>query len=65
MERGWEWDVVDATKPNAHEAAVLTDVQAQDRTSARLAARRLLARGVGAVVAQAGEEGNLLVWRWR
>jgi ribokinase len=55
--------LVDAIKPNAHEAEALTDIRARDRPSARLAAERLLARGVGAVAVQAGEEGNLLVWR--
>ena len=38
-------------------------VRVQDRPSARTAAQRLLARGVGAVAVQAGADGNLLVWR--
>jgi ribokinase len=55
--------LVDIIKLNAGEANVLTSVRVQDRASARTAAQRLLARGVGAVAVQAGEEGNLLVWR--
>jgi len=60
--------LVDTIKPNASEAEALTGVRVQDRSSARQAAARLLARGVGAVAVQAGEAGNLLVWhggeRW-
>ena len=55
--------LVDILKPNAREAEVLTGVRVQDRSSARQAAERLLTHGVGAVAVQAGEEGNLLVWR--
>ena len=55
--------LVDIIKPNAREATALTGVRVQDRPSARTAAQRLLARGVGAVAVQAGADGNLLVWR--
>src|SRR4029450_2630016 len=34
----------------------------RDQATARKAAQALLARGVGAVAIQAGDEGNLLVW---
>lgn len=54
---------VDVIRPNADEAEVLTGRQVRDRASARLAAQELLRRGVGAVAVQAGDEGNLLVWR--
>lgn len=61
--------LVDVIKPSAGEAEVLTGVKVQDRASARMAAERLLRRGVGAVAMQAGDEGNLLVWpegeQWR
>lgn len=49
-------------RPNAHEAEVLTGIPVRDRTSAREAARALLARGAGAAVVQAGSAGDLLVW---
>ena len=48
-------------KPNGAEAGVLTGARVEDRQSARAAARKLLARGVGAVAIAAGDEGNLLV----
>lgn len=50
-------------KPNSKEAQALTGIDVQDRASARKAAEKLLQRGVGAVAVQAGEEGNLLLWR--
>jgi ribokinase len=55
--------LVDVIRPNAGEARVLTGVPVRDRTSARKAAQVLLERGVGAVAIQAGDAGNLLVWR--
>jgi ribokinase len=55
--------VVDVLKPNAFEAEALTGVRVEDRSSARQAAEPLLAHGVRAVAVQAGEDGNLLVWR--
>lgn len=58
----------DVIKPNATEAEGLTGLRVQDQDSARQAAQRLRARGVGAVAIQAGQDGNLLVWpegeRW-
>ncbi len=53
---------VDLVKPNVSEALALTGVQVQGRATARIAAHRLLERGVGAVAVQAGDEGNLIVW---
>ena len=53
--------MVGLIKPNAREAEALTGVRSRDRNSAREAAKRLLARGVGAVAVQAGNEGNLIV----
>jgi ribokinase len=55
--------LVDVIRPNAGEARVLTGVPVRDGPSARAAARALLERGVGAAVVQAGDAGNLLVWR--
>jgi ribokinase len=53
---------VDVVKPNASEAEALSGVRVRGRASARRAARKLLAQGVGAVAVQAGQKGNLLVW---
>jgi ribokinase len=53
--------MVDVLKPNGAEAGVLTGARVEDRQSARAAARKLLARGAGAVAIAAGDEGNLLV----
>jgi ribokinase len=55
--------LVSVVRPNAREAGVLTGVEVRDVATAREAAWSLLARGVGAIVVQAGEEGNLLVDR--
>jgi ribokinase len=54
---------VDLIKPNASEAESLTGIRVHDRASAKQAAHQLLERGVGAAIVQAGEQGNLLVWR--
>jgi ribokinase len=54
---------VDMIKPNANEAKVITGIDVRDRSSARKAADHLLGRGVRAVMIQAGDEGNLLVWK--
>ncbi len=53
---------VDIIRPNRHEAEVLTGLQVTDRNTARSAAQQLLAKGIRAVVIQAGSEGDLLVW---
>jgi ribokinase len=50
-------------RPNADEARIITRTTVRDRRSARRAARRLLKRGVSVAVIQAGESGDLLVWR--
>ena len=55
--------LLDIIRPNAGEAEVLTGVAVRDRASARRAAEVLLDRGVGAAAVQAGDEGNLMVWR--
>lgn len=53
--------LTDAIKPNRSEAETLTGIAVADRASARKAADALLARGVGLVSVQAGDEGDLLV----
>jgi ribokinase len=53
--------LVDVIRPNASEAETLTGVPVRDQGSAAHAARVLLGYGVGAVVVQAGEAGDLLV----
>ena len=56
--------LIDIIKPDTREAEALTDIQVRDRETAREAAQRLLRRGVKeAVAVQAGEQGDLLVWR--
>lgn len=54
---------VDLIRPNSNEAGMLTGIEVRDRDSARAAAHRLLERGAKAVCVQAGDGGNLLVWR--
>jgi len=53
---------VHVIKPNSSEAKTLTKIDVTNRSSARKAADKLMARGVEAVAIQAGEKGNLLVW---
>jgi ribokinase len=53
--------LVDVVRPNASEAETLTGVPVRDRASATAAARILLRRGVGAVIVQAGDAGDLLL----
>jgi ribokinase len=53
--------LVDVIRPNASEAETLTGIAVRDHDSAARAARNLLSRGVGAVVVQAGQDGDLLV----
>jgi ribokinase len=50
-------------RANAVEAEALTGVHVTGRRSARRAAEALLSRGVGAAAVEAGEEGDLIVWR--
>ena len=54
---------VDVIRPDAGEARILTGIEVGDRPSARAAARQLLERGAGAVIIQAGTDGDLLVER--
>jgi ribokinase len=55
--------LVDVIRPNAAEAEASTSVKVHDVASAARCARVLLARGVGAAIVHAGEEGNLVVTR--
>ncbi|QBD78714.1 ribokinase [Ktedonosporobacter rubrisoli] len=55
--------MVDIIKPDTKEAQVITGVAVSDRESASEAARQLLARGVKIAAVQAGEQGDLLLWR--
>lgn len=54
---------INIVRANASEAEVISGLPVRDRASARAAAVELLRRGVQAAALQAGEEGNLLVWR--
>jgi len=54
---------VDIIKPDTKEAQVITGIAVHDRDTARVAAKQLLQRGVQIVTVQAGNEGDLLVWR--
>lgn len=54
--------LIDVVKPNAGEAKALTGVTVTDQASARVAAQKLLDKGIKTVAIQAGEQGNLLVW---
>jgi ribokinase len=56
---------LDVIRPNASEARMLTGIAVGDRTSAREAALELLRRGAKAAAVQAGEQGDLLLWRER
>jgi ribokinase len=55
--------LVDVIRPDAAEAETLTGIRPRDRATARAAAERLVARGAGAAAVQAGDAGDLLVWR--
>lgn len=56
------YQLVDAIKPNAHEAEALTGIPVHDRDTARQAGKRLLSRGVLKIAAvSAGDTGNLLL----
>jgi ribokinase len=50
-------------RPNSSEAEFLTGVKVCDPTTARAAAKKLMSKGAQTVALQAGEEGDLLVWR--
>lgn len=50
-------------RANAEEAERLTGVRVSGRASARRAAEALLDHGVGVVAVEAGERGDLIVWR--
>jgi ribokinase len=55
--------LVDVIRPNSAEAEILTGIRVTDRTSAKRAAQTLMARGAGAAIVQAGDDGDLAVWR--
>lgn len=55
--------LLDVIRPNSSEAEFLTGIKVKDANSARRAAAKLMAQGVGAVALQAGNAGDLLVWR--
>ena len=55
-------NLLDVIRPNSSEAEALTGIRVCDRETARQAARALMQRGVRAVVLQAGDAGDLLVW---
>jgi ribokinase len=57
--------LVTIIKPDSVEAQKLTGQQVEKRETARQAAQMLLRRGVQVVAIQAGDEGDLLVWRER
>ncbi len=54
--------LLDVVRANADEAKALTGVPVRDRATAKIAARALLDRGVGAACIATGE-ADLLVWR--
>lgn len=53
--------LLSVVRANSTEAKALTGVTADSRRSARLAAQKLLSRGIKIVILQAGGEGNLIV----
>jgi ribokinase len=55
--------LIDLIRPNASEAEALTGIKVTNRASARRAAQKLFDAGVRAAALQAGDEGNLLIWR--
>lgn len=55
--------MVSVIRSNSGEAEALAGVRVVDRDSARRAIRRLFERGVRAGLVEAGDEGNLLIWR--
>jgi ribokinase len=54
---------VSMIRGNAAEVGMLTGMRIRDQDAARRAAGVLIARGVEAVIVEADERGNLLVWR--
>jgi ribokinase len=55
--------LVDVIRPNNSEARALTGVKVRDCRTARRAAKKLLEQGPRLAAIQAGEEGDLLLWR--
>jgi ribokinase len=54
--------MINVIKPNAAEVRALTGVEVNNPVTAREAAKKLLAAGVGCVAVTAGSEGTLVVW---
>ncbi|HTD86438.1 MAG TPA: ribokinase [Candidatus Binatia bacterium] len=55
--------LVDVIRPNASEAKQLTGIEVTNVKSARRAAQEFFAYGLKAVAIQAGDAGDLIVWR--
>ena len=55
--------LIDVIRPNASEAEALTGIKVADAKSARRAAQKLFTLGVKVVALQAGDKGDLIVWR--
>jgi ribokinase len=55
--------LVDVIRANASEAETLTGIRVENRETARRAAQQVLERGVGTVIVQGGDKGNLLLTR--
>jgi ribokinase len=55
--------LVDVVRPNASEAKALTGLQVIDARSARRAAKKLFSFGIKLVAMQAGDEGDMLIWK--
>jgi len=56
-------ELVDVIRPNATEAEVLTGIHVNGRESAAEAGQWLMNHGVNAAIVQAGEDGDLAIWR--
>ncbi|GCE49383.1 ribokinase [Thermosporothrix hazakensis] len=55
--------LVEVMKPDALEARAITGCKVTDQQTAREAAQKLLTKGVKLVAIEAGNKGNLLVWK--
>jgi ribokinase len=55
--------LIDVIRPNSNEAKALTGVEVNDVKSARRAARRLFRHGIKAAAIEAGNDGDLIIWR--
>jgi ribokinase len=55
--------LVHLIRPNSEEARIITGIKVHNRRTAAAAARQLLKRGVAVAVIQAGNSGDLMVWK--